>query len=467
MCDQTRHACATAEAVMDMSMPDLAPIACSESSMCSVPTEPICDQTMKRCRACSMPDGGAVSSECTALSGTRPLCSSSGACVQCITNRDCITANLSCDTAAGSCVPCQKNSDCASGICGAGGACADPTMLIYVNKSGVSCPGGNGQGTLDDPYCTIQTGFNAAAMSGHKVVVFSGTYSENVTIQSGTAALTINAVGIGQPAISPPSTATAPALKLSSTGSSITVSLDGFVIQNAIGGSGVDCSGPGATSVARVSLIRSTVSNNAQYGIFASKCLLSTDQTTVAQNAKGGMSLDASDATIQNTIVHHNGAGSGATFGGIYMTNTSGTINIISSTVVANATGGGALSESGISCNGTVNIFDTVIHSNTGSAAEINATGCPPDHSAFVGAALANMSTNSIDLTTCTDSVLFVDSTNANYTPRGGAGNCSLIDTGAASHLFGATTVNAPTYDLIGTSRPQKGGFDIGALEAM
>jgi len=84
-----------------------------------------------------------------------------------------------------------------------------------------------------------------------------------------------------------------------------------------------------------------------------------------------------------------------------------------------------------------------------------------------VGAALANMGTNNIDLTTCSDTVLFVDATNNNYTPKTGAGTCSLIDTGVASHNFGGTTVTAPMYDIAGTTRPLGAGYDIGAYEAM
>lgn len=467
-CDLVRQACAIPAALLDMSMPDLAPIACTQSSQCSVPTQPICDDATNFCRACSMPDAG-VSSECTGRDASRPLCSSTGACVECLANRDCIKSGKTCDTVAGACVPCSNNSDCASGICGAGGVCADPSTLVYVNKSGVSCPGGTGQGTLDDPFCTIQAGLNQGSLQGKKVVVFSGTYAENVSIQTTTTSFAVNAVGIGQPAIAP--TATGPAVKLANMGMSISVSLDGFVLQNATGASGVDCNGgSGTTAMTRLSIVRSTIRNNAQYGIVTSKCMLSLDQTTIATNPSGGASLADSDVTIQNTVVHHNGmAASGKTYGGIFMSTTgAGSATIVNSTVVANVTAGGAAAYGGITCAYNVNnILNTVFHSNSGSATELNAMGCPPDHSAFVGAALAGMGTNNIDLTTCSDAVLFVDATNNNYTPKTGAGTCSLIDTGAASHSFGGTVVTAPAYDIIGTTRPKGSGYDIGAYEAM
>jgi hypothetical protein len=467
-CDLVHHACAIPSALLDMSMPDLSPIACTQSSQCSVPTQPICDDGTKFCRACALPDAG-VSTECTGRDASRPLCSPTGACVECLANRDCIKSGKTCDTGAGACVPCSKNADCASGICGAGGVCADPSTLVYVNKSGVSCPGGTGQGTLDDPFCTIQAGLNQGSLQGKKVVVFSGTYAENVSIQTTTTSFSVNAVGIGQPTIAP--TATGAAVKLANMGMSISVSLDGFVIQNATGASGVDCNGgSGTTAMTRLALVRSMVRSNAQYGIVTSKCMLSLDQTTVALNPSGGASLADSDVTIQNTVVHHNGmAASGKTYGGIFMSTTgAGSATIVNSTVVANATAGGALADGGISCAYNVtNILNTVLHSNSGGTGEINAMACPPDHSAFVGAALANMGTNNIDLTTCSDTVLFVDATNNNYTPKTGAGTCSLIDTGAASHSFGGTLVNAPAYDIAGTTRPMGGGYDIGAYESM
>ena len=104
-------------------------------------------------------------------------------------------------------------------------------------------------------------------------------------------------------------------MKLSNLGQPISVSLDGFVIQNATGASGVDCNGvPGMIAMTRLSLIRSTVWKNAQYGVLSSKCTLTLDQTTIALNPTGGLSLAESDTTIQNAVIHHNGgAPTGAT----------------------------------------------------------------------------------------------------------------------------------------------------------
>ncbi|MDB4968917.1 MAG: hypothetical protein JWN44_4606 [Myxococcales bacterium] len=465
-CNTASHACRVLGSGGDMNPGDLPPIACSMSSMCPRTSEPICDLTINVCRGCSNPDAG-ISSECTARDANRPLCAGSGACVQCVANRDCIKDAKTCDTAAGSCVPCTKNSDCASGICGAGGVCADPAMIVYVNKSGVSCPGGTGQGSLDDPYCTIQAGFNQGALQGKRVVVFSGVYPENVSIQTSTTSYTVNAIGVGQPTLSP--SATGAGLKLANGGMMINVTLDGFVIQSAIGGSGVDCTGVAPNANTRLSLLRSTLRNNAQYGIIASKCLVTIDQTTIAQNASGGVYASDADVTIQNTLVRQNGmAASGATYGGIFLTApmSAGSATVVNTTVVNNKTSGGALATSGISCGFSANILNSVVHSNTGSSMEMNATSCPPDHSAFVGAAVGGTGTNNIELATCTSGVVFVDANNNNYTPRSGAGACSLIDKGIGSHVFNTTTVTAPSYDLNGAPR-SSGTIDIGALEAM
>lgn len=441
-------------------------IACSVSSQCAVPSEPICDGATKLCRACQVVDGG-VASECAAKDASRPLCSPAGNCAECLTNSDCLAQQKTCDTAAGSCVPCSKNADCASGICGAGGACADPKTLVYVKKDGVSCPGGTGQGTLEDPYCTVQTGLDQGALQGKKVVIFSGTYTENINIKPTTAAYTVNAIGIGQPTISP--SVAGPALSLSNMGQPINLSLDGITLQNAMGDSGINCtSTASATNMTRVTILRSTLRNNAKYGIASQDCEVNMDQTTIAMNQVGGMSLTDSDVNIKNMLVVQNGtAASGSTYGGINIaTPNKGAATIVNSTVVDNVASGGVSLASGISCVGTTSVLNTVIQGNSGTTNEINASACKPQNSAFVGAAAPMTGSNNVELTACATNSIFVDPAKGNFTPVAG-GVCSIVDKGAPSATFGVTMVTAPDHDLNGRSRPQpaNGMFDIGAYE--
>jgi hypothetical protein len=470
LCDTTRGACMR---VPDGGLPPdlsmLPPQACTQSSQCTNTSQPICDTTTDLCRPCETVDAG-VSSECTAKDSSRPLCNSSGQCAECLNNRDCIKQQHTCDAVAGSCVPCVKNADCASGICGAGGLCADPSTLIYVNRNGVSCPGGTGQGTLDDPYCAVQAGLDAsAAVAGaKKVVVFSATYNENITVKPTTAAYTVSAVGIGSPVISP--TSAGPAVLLSNMGQPINISLDGFVVQNANGDSGINCSSSASmTSATRVTVLRSTLQSNAQYGLIAQKCMLSLDQVIVSQNQVGGISLTNSDMTITNTLVEHNGIGSsGATYGGISIsTPSNGAGSVINCTIVDNVVSGGVLPYSGLACSNTTNVLNTVVQGNTGGTSEINAVACKPANSAFVGAAGLNTGTNNVELVTCAANSIFQAPATNDFRPVRG-GSCTIVDKGAASATINTTMVTAPDHDLVGTPRPQPSGgmFDIGAYEA-
>lgn len=445
--------------------PDMTTISCVQSSQCPIASEPICDSSTKTCRACHVVDGGA-SSECAAKDASRPLCSRTGNCADCLTNSDCIMQQKTCNTTAGSCVPCSQNTDCASGICGAGGACANPNTIVYVSKSGISCPGGTGQGTLDDPYCTVQTGLDQGALQGKKVVIFSGTYAENVSIKPTVSSYTVNAIGIGQPTISP--SAAGPAIALSNMGQPINVSLDGLIIQNATGDSGINCTSTAAsTAMTRVTVLRSILRNNAKYGLASQDCQVNVDQTRVEQNQVAGMSVTDSDVTATNLLVLHNGMGAGSTYGGINVaTPNKGAAAIVNCTVVDNVASGGVSFASGISCVTLTSVLNTVVQGNTGTTNEINASTCKPDHSAFVGGAAAINGTNNVELLTCAQNSIFQNPSGGNFMPVAG-GACTLVDKGAASAMFGATTVTAPDHDFNGRSRPQPPGgmFDIGAYE--
>jgi hypothetical protein len=437
-------------------------VPCTKSSECSLAWEPICDTSTQQCRACQ-PTGG-TSSECTAKDVSRPLCSSTGSCVECITNLDCLQAQKTCNIETGSCVRCTINTDCASGVCDAGGVCADPRDIVYVKRNGPSCPG---QGTLDSPYCTVQTGLDQGALSGRRVVIFSGTYQENISIKPTTSAYTVNAIGLGQPTISPSSAG--PAILLSNMGPAITVSLDGVIVQNAMGDSGINCTSTAAsTDATRITVVRSTLRNNAKYGLVSQDCQVNLDQTRIELNQVGGLSLTDSDVSATNLLVRQNGvAPTGSTYGGINVaTPNKGAAQIVDSTVVNNVANGGVSLASGVSCVSSTSILNTVVQGNTGTANEINAVACKPQNSAFVGAAAPMTGANNVELATCTANSIFQNPTAGDFTPISG-GACTLVDKGAASATFGPTTVVAPDHDLNGRSRPQpaNGMFDIGAIE--
>jgi hypothetical protein len=445
----------------DGSPGDLPVVACSTSATCTIPAEPICDLDAGLCRPCAVPDGGATSSECVMRSSATPYCNG-GACVECRNSRDCLSVNKACDQTAGSCVPCAKNDDCASGLCVTSTmSCEDPTNLVYVQSTGMSCPTGTGAGKLDDPFCKLQTGINQGATMNKTVIVLGGTYAENITIAPmGTYVLHV--IGIGQPVLAPSSAG--PALQINNSSQTAGITLDGLTIQNATGssGSGIVCNGNTSTSSSTtLKVLRSTIRNNSAIGLNIIGCDITVDQTTVAMNAGGGVNLAFNSFTVQNTVVWSNGS-STSSFGGLTMMNPGTTAVIVNSDFIANQNMTGAMGVSGLGCAGTPIVFNIVVRDNSGVMMEMNSGVCKPNYSAFVGAALVTGVMGNQDLTTCPSTSLFQNPMAGNFHPTAGTPPCTLVNDGTA--MFGG--VNAPAYDIEGTMRPQGGAFDIGAYEA-
>lgn len=440
-------------------------MSCSQSSMCPA-TAPICG-TNQMCTACGTPG---MSAECATNHSGTPLCGPNGGCVQCLTKDDCDSLQQACDMTTYMCGDCKANTDCTSGLCDTGtGKCVAESTLLYVNNSPTAGCSESGMGTFNRPYCTIQTGFNNAALSNKTLIVFSGTYAESVTAQPSSAAYVVKAIGVGTspPVIAPPMTPSAPALKLqTSNGQQLTVSLDNFVLQGAVGtnGHGILCSGQGGNNpLTKLTLVRSTVQNNAQFGLSASSCDVTLDQDTFASNAQGGISLASTDHTIMNTLIRDNGTAdpSGSSTGGFASSGTFARANIVNDTFVGNKNTTGGVFPSGASCGGTTVFFNDVVAGNSGNAQETG--GCAPAYSAYVFIGTAGTNTN---ITGCSLANLFVNPTNNDYHPNKTAvAPCSvvLVDHGGAS----SGAVNAPDHDHDGTPRPQPQGgmFDIGCFE--
>jgi hypothetical protein len=340
--------------------------------------------------------------------------------------------------------------------------CADPGTLVYVKAS--TCPQ-PGNGTLATPYCKIKDGLDRGVTANQTVIVFPGSYDEKVTVMPGVGSVyTVTAVGVGGPVIQP--TSAGPVLTLDKGGgaTSIDVTLDGFTLRGATGasGHGVLCSNGG--NATKLTLLRSTVRDNAQNAVNASSCTIVLDQDVIGPaNTQGGVFLSGSDFTLTNLLVVGNGTGgaTGSNFGGINVASTGpGAKTMFNLTVVNNQMRTGLQPSAGIGCAPGVTLANVVLVENAGGAAEIDPTSCTLNNSAWTGAPGGN---GNHDLVNCgltpaaRAASIFDNPTTGDYHPkRGGAAPCTLVGLG--------TPTGAPTVDLEGRTRPNPPS--IGALEA-
>jgi hypothetical protein len=465
-CDTRWHTCVPDSFDLDMGAgdgADLAPIECTMSSTCPAGA-PVCTPA-ELCGSC-----GAVgaSTECNTYHPTTPLCGPNGGCVACLLNDDCDALHETCGVSH-ACVACVANADCTSGLCTAG-ACADKSTLLYVNNAvGGGCSDG-GAGTFTMPFCTVQKGLNAAAMTGKQLVVFAGTYTENVqatTALNGGNDYIASAIGVGAPVIKPAASGEVLAV-FGTAGKQTTVAFDGFVFDGsplADGKAGITCNGSGAAfGKTLVTVTRSTIKRASGIGLNAqAQCTLTLDADTLSGNGGGGIKVDSCDVALTNLLIHDNGTSGagGSTFGGIDFAaaGEAGKTNLFNLTIVDNSSSGAQAS--GIYCAAAPSTLqNTLILGATPSFADVS-TACAPTYSAFPFVAGPASNNENIPLTGCAVSDLLVDPANGDYHPKkGGTPPCTLVDQ--------ALNSGAPDHDLDGTSRPQpaSGTDDIGCYEA-
>jgi hypothetical protein len=464
-CDTGAHTCVPDSVDTDLGTGgnDMTMIGCSTSSTCPA-SEPVCSPL----QVCSSCGATGMSTECNTYHPTTPLCGPNGGCVECLTKDNCDAVHKTCSP-TNMCVPCVNNADCTSGLCNAG-VCADKGSLLYVNNAPSAGCSDSGSGAFAMPFCTVQKGLNAGAAAAKQVVVFSGTYPENLTANNalnGGNDYVVTVIGIGNPVVKP----SASGAVLSVSGAQpkqVTVSFDGFTFDGstlADGSDGVDCIGGAAAVYGKtlVTITRSTVKGASGIGLLAqAKCTITLDADIFFGNKGGAIKTDTCDLAFTNLLIHDNGTAgaSGSTFGGVLFsaageTNKTSMFNL---TVVNNvaATTAGA---SGILCLAAPSaVTNTVVLGNTGPATEISAA-CGANFSAFVGGTGSN--NVNIPVTGCGVSDLLINPSQGDFHPKkGGAKPCTLIDQG--------TNTNAPNHDLDGTSRPQpaSGTDDIGCYEA-
>lgn len=177
------------------------------------------------------------------------------------------------------------------------------------------------------------------------------------------------------------------------------------------------------------------------------KCIFKNNNATAGNSS--AVSITSATCAIKNSLIY--GTSNVNNKVAVYVSAGS----VINCTVVNNLGGGAYLSNTSSS---TINLVNNVFWGEDTKSGQIstlenclgNITNCAYTSLStnFIGS-----NSNKVDLTT-TSTGIFTDPANNLWTLATGS---SLIDTG--------TSTGAPIADLVGTNRPQGGGFDIGAYE--
>jgi parallel beta-helix repeat protein len=186
---------------------------------------------------------------------------------------------------------------------------AEAVPTLYVDRGNSNCSDG-GSGTAAQPFCSIGTAASRVT-AGQTVLVFSGTYSESVTVSSsGTASAPINFVA-------------APGATVTVTGSG-SGSANGFYMNNR---SYVTVQGFNVTGTSADGIVVKNSSNITIQGNHVSY----SGQPAQGKLAKGIRLDGATDSVVSNNTVDHN------TDSGIYLLSGSTRNQIVGNRVSQNA----------------------------------------------------------------------------------------------------------------------------------
>ncbi len=271
--------------------------ACKTDDHCTVAAKPIC--ASHACRGCT-----AGSTECATRGGTTPACASSGSCVQCVASTDCKTPNTPiCNTTANTCRACQTDAECPAdpGVCMADGHCATTSEVIFVEYSAAGCAGADG--TSAKPYCLPNDGV-AQLSAGHNVIVLRGAFGAQMTLStSAVSPVIIGRMNASSLVGSVPAT----------VATAIAVSSDTVLIRDLTVNFGSTSTSKGIAvtgASTKVSLLRVTASLGTGLGVDAeSGATLTMDECYVLNNSTGGILVNGSGYSIQNTVIASNGYG--------------------------------------------------------------------------------------------------------------------------------------------------------------
>lgn len=277
--------------------PDLAAL-CSSSSACEENT-PICDATLRECRACQ---ASSDDEACRERSSATPRCTSAGHCAACraATQQDDCPATQPICRPEGTCAPCISHDECPSLVCLVDGSCAPAANVLYADKQNCAA---NPDGSRAKPWCEISDAL--AHLNGRAIVRVMGSSTpyqgvhppggENLLLvgpgQSSATSLLTSALLY---------TADQQGLLLDGEGGQLT--LDGFEVRGGSGLDGIACQKTGTTAPA-LTVRRSFVHDSGGAGIMSSGCAVTIDQSEITRNPQGGLQFFNTAYAITNSFI--------------------------------------------------------------------------------------------------------------------------------------------------------------------
>lgn len=403
---------------------------CRSNADCMAPTG-VCDLTGERmCVQCIAPG------QTSACTGMTPACAPERVCVQCIAPDQTSACTGTTPTCAPdhTCQPCRKHQDCAtSHACLADGSCAQVDQVAYVDP----VLGGGTMCTQSTPCKRIADALNTS----RPILKLTGMLDERVQIER-------NAMLLADPGTRLTSTTNGVILEI--RGSS-QVTIYDLTIAGASGpaGTGIGISLPPGNS-ASLTLNRVAVSGNQGNGISAAGGKLTLSRATVTGNQGGGISISGTQFDITNSVIAGNG-GPQTSFGGLRIDQiNTGTRRFEFNTVADNGAMDGA--SVGVVCTlvaQPITLSNSIVYGNQigGTRTQVGGANCNWTYSDIGPDTVSG--TGNIN-----SAPLFVDSTQNDFHIQPASPVKGKADPGATVQI-----------DVDGDTRPQGGGYDMGADE--